>query len=397
MKKIFYCLFSLFYALVSCSRVAEIKNNEKGNLKATDKLVLVADKKFPLDSGSAAKPQLIQVYTDTAGRRSLVCLNTFTNSLNFYDYETLAFTKRVAYERKGPDQIMIPLGFYIKNEDSTYVYNDMQNDMVLINSKGKVLSRTSVINNMDPKKQVWTLSYPQHYPQTVTPIMELSGKLVLPGQFMWTLPDTLIHKFNFTSVMNMHDSTVQFVHNYPDSLYGFSYIWDDPLFTMVFCDAGPGKDEIIYSFPISHNLYIADISKPGYKVVYGGSNEAGTISSFEKPADGKISREALNEKACLTDLYGGIKYDKYRKVYYRFLRKALPESGRKLRWEDKEVTVIIMDEHFRYLGETSIGTMHEFYPENAFVTKEGLNIEYLDDSDVDEKFMNFKIFQPQKI
>ena len=44
-----------------------------------------------------------------------------------------------------------------------------------------------------------------------------------------------------------------------------------------------------------------------------------------------------------------------------------------------------MDEQFNYLGETPLGTSDEWNWSNSFVTEEGLNIEYIDKADLEEK------------
>lgn len=95
------------------------------------------------------------------------------------------------------------------------------------------------------------------------------------------------------------------------------------------------------------------------------------------------------------DEYGAIKYDKYQKVYYRFLRKAMPNAPDNTPWKAKPVTVIIMDENFNYLGEQSIGTGEKWHLENAFVTSEGLNIEYVANG-LNEDQLVFKIFNLKK-
>jgi hypothetical protein len=56
-----------------------------------------------------------------------------------------------------------------------------------------------------------------------------------------------------------------------------------------------------------------------------------------------------------------------------------------------------MDEQFNYLGETLIGKAEEWNWTNSFVTQEGLNIEYIDDNDMDEEHLNFKIFTIEKL
>ena len=44
--------------------------------------------------------------------------------------------------------------------------------------------------------------------------------------------------------------------------------------------------------------------------------------------------------------------------------------------------------------ETGRGTGEDWQWENSFVTKEGLNIEYIDDKDLSEMYMTFKTFVP---
>ena len=63
---------------------------------------------------------------------------------------------------------------------------------------------------------------------------------------------------------------------------------------------------------------------------------------------------------------------------------------------EKPIIVIMMDEQFHYLGETALGTSDVWNWNNSFVTEEGLNIEYIDRSDVDEQYMRFKICVPRK-
>ena len=55
-----------------------------------------------------------------------------------------------------------------------------------------------------------------------------------------------------------------------------------------------------------------------------------------------------------------------------------------------------MDEYFNYPGETVIGTGEDWYRQNSFVTKEGLNIEFIE-KDPEEKYLTLKIFTIKKI
>lgn len=375
--------------IISCNTGAsvEVKNKQRGTLKAVKKLEVTTDKKFPLDSLSAPRPPYIQVYNDANGNEYLAMLSGYSKNIFIYNYDSA----NTPVNQIPISTIQMPLAFHIKNMDSIYVYDDKMMEMVLLNNKSQAISKVSLINNANMKDLSWTYKYPQYIPHSVNAIIEHAGQLIFPGQFIWTLPDTIAQKFKFTSLIDINNNTVKYIHKYPYSIYGHGYVWDEPLFTNVYYVMTPDNKKMVYSFPVSHDLLIDDMDNDNEKTVYGGSNEAATITSLNEKKY-KNNNEYIYQKACTSDLYGGILYDKYKNVWYRFLRKALPEKGVRLRLENKKVTVIVMDKDFKYLGETEIGDMNEFYPDNSFVTKEGLNIEYIDHNDVDEKFLTFKIF-----
>lgn len=373
--------------LIACNSGLALKNEKQGSLKAVKKLALSSEKQFPLDSLSAPRPPYIQIYKDSSGKEYLAMLSAYSKNIFIYNYDSAG----TPVHQIPVSDVDMPLAFHIKNMDSIYVYNDKMMEMELLNNNSQVISKISLINNANMKDLSWTYKYPQYVPHTVNAMMEREGKLIFPGQFIWTLPDTVASKFKFTTLIDLNSNKVNYIHKYPYGIYGHGYLWDEPMFTGVYYDMMPDGKKMIYSFPVSHDLHIYDFNTEQDQTVYGGSNDAATIKSLDAKKY-KNNNEYIYQKACTSDLYGGVLYDKYRKVWYRFLRRALPEKGTRLRWENKKITIIVMDQDFNYLGETELGDMNQFYPDNSFVTKEGLNVEYLAPDDVDEKFLTFKIF-----
>ncbi len=280
--------------------------------------------------------------------------------------------------------------------DSIYVYNKALMELFLTNSNGQVLAKKSLIGDNNLRKSPWFLSYPQYNPETVTPFIETSKELLFTGQSFTTVNDTLINKFKFTAYIDYKLDHISFSHTYPKELYGFDYNWIGDLYTKVFVELHPDGDKLIFSFPVSHDLYIADIHSNAYHKVYAGSNEAGTNYSINKRPD-KVSSETIFVHYAKQNDYAAIKYDKFREVYYRFFKTAIPNPNRFSRPNDKFIGVIIMDKNFNYLGEKLLGTGKQWYWQNSFVTKEGLNIEYMDNDDVDEVSLTLKIFTLKKI
>jgi hypothetical protein len=383
-------LITIFFLSCSKKPSVSIVNEKKGKLHATVNLHETSVTKFPLDSVSAPRIQYCQVYSNGGGKRSLAFLNPNNKSIYLYDFESQEFIKSINLEDVEPSNIDKPTAFHIKSLDSIYVYNKTSLEIFLINSRGNVLKKISLIGDQNIKTSQWISKFPQYTPQTAMPFIETPTELLFAGQCVESIPDTIITRFNFIAHINFKTSVVNFSNTYPESLYGLNYNWSGGLFTQVYTDLSAERDKLILSFPVSHDLYISDLRSNKVKSVYGGSNQAGTISSII--ADNKETSKSLAKSHFIkNDEYAAIKYDKYRKLYYRFLRRSLPEGNENTDLNKKPIAVIIMDESFNYLGETTLGSARNWYLKNAFVTKEGLNIEYLEDN-LNEEFLTLRTF-----
>lgn len=393
MHKIFHIIiFSILF--ISCSNpVISVKNEKVGKLNATCQLVVSSNKKFVLDDNTATRPPYIQILNNSSEKRILTFLNPHNNSIYFFDYENSTYLKKISYEKEGSNAILGMAGYYIKNPDSIYIYNRALIEVVLADSTGHVKERIPLRG----KKQDWSNSHPQYILNTVCPFIEISGKLLLTGLSPFCLRSSLIDKFRFTACINLNNNQLEFHHIYPSDLYGVNANWDDPIFMQVYPTLS-SSGELVHSFPVSHDLYISKWNSNSATKVYGGSNVAKTINSIDWDW---ISQATPREKVLINylyqDLYAAILHDPWRKVYYRFMQQGLPDATANTKIGKKNIIVIIMDEQFKYLGETSIGKAKEWNWTNSFVTKEGLNIEFIDTEDTEEAFLNFKTFRIETI
>ena len=350
------------------------------------------EKRFALDSVSAPRPAYLQLYSD-GSKHYLTVLNTYKNAIYVYDYDNLNFVRSLTYPKKGSGNVGKIMCYYFKNKDSIYIFDAIKQRLTLTSDKKTTASTSvSLINNRDPKDTRWALDYPQHNQTAATPMLLTRSGLLFTGQYIWSIPEHIINKFQYTARINLQKGQVSYMHHYPLDIYASDYGWNDPVFTAVYCDLNAKGDYLIYSFPVSHDLYIADINGGDLKKVYAGSNSAHNI----KPVPSEIKNASdpmgdLKRYIRSTDLYGGVKYDPYRKVYYRFLQRGATVQTTDADWKKKVVAVVIMDENFKYLGETDIGSMHQWNWENSFVTQDGLNIEYVP-ADNNESQLIFKIF-----
>ena len=384
----------LFLMLTSCVNTVSIKNKKKGTLKADYQLVVRDEKRIWLDYETAPQSSYIQLHKDKEGARILTFINHHKNAIYFYDYEKGVYSRRIEYAKEGPNAILRLAGYFIKNMDSIYVYNRPLTEFVLTDSTGHVKQRISLRDNRNDRK--WPLYFPQYEFNTVNPLVEIQGKIYMTGADPFGVADSLIHQFKFASCIDLKSNNVEFMHTYPEELYGSNVNWQDPYFTQAYRALLP-DGKFIYSFPVSHDIYIASWHTNNYETVYAGSNMAGTIRSIDNDPK-RTSREVLIAHILRQDLYTAILYDPYQKMYYRFMLQGIPGAGMNTQLKQKPIVVIIMDEQFNYLGETVIGTAETWNWENSFVTSEGLVMEYIDqDMDFEEQYMILKTFKVEKI
>lgn len=389
MHRIFlYLVITL--ALFSCSdSVVRIENKMSGHLVPTHQLIVDGEKKIALDSVTATKPPFAQIYSDQMGNRYLTLLNSYSNSIYFFDYTNSDYRGKIDYAREGANAILSVAGYYIINMDSIYIYNMPPVEIALTDSTGYVKNRIALHST----ENNWSMYYPQYIFNSVNPFIKEGNNFIFSGFAPFSIQDSLINKFHITACLDFKNNKLDFMNNYPSELYGNNANWDDPLFMQVFSILSP-NGELVNSFPPSHNLYVTNLKSGKSKAVYGGSNVAKTITSIDWDLSaGRTSEQKIIEHYLRQDLYGGILHDPWRKVYYRFMQQGLANASTRSPLTSKPIIVILMDEEFNYLGETLIGTGENWNWKNSFVTKEGLNVEYLDTKDEEELFLNFKIFK----
>lgn len=384
---------SLVLLLASCAdNTISIKNEKKGKLKSSIELIANGEKKFYLDSETAPKSPYMQIFTNADGERMLTFLNPYKSAIYFYNYEDTTYIRKIVYEREGANAILRPAGYYIKSLDSIYVYNMPMTEVDLANSDGQVKKRISLRTD-EPD---WPDRYPQYLLKTVNPLILKDDKLLLTGQTFRSLPVSRIDDFKFAAYINIQTDEVRFCYIYPKEIYGSNSNWEGGLSTQVY-PALSSKGEIIHSFPASHNLYLYKEGTNIPRKVYAGSNVATTIHSINYDEPRKTPDELCLSHYLQEDMYGAIIYDPYRKMYYRFLIRGIPNASIKTSIEEKLINIIIMDENFNYLGETTLGKGKEWNWANSFITQEGLNIEYIDAKDINEDYLILKTFIPANL
>lgn len=387
-----YILYLFLFVFVSCNEKSTIinKNINAGKLTGTYQLVAKDQKQFRLDSVTAPKPIYIQLINDSTKGTLLTLLNEYNHKIYCYDYADTAFIRSIKYDGDAEKSIRKASGYYIKNWDSIYVYDMSGVAISLVNSSG-LMKKKITLHSSDKD---WPLHHPQYVLSAANPIFEYDGKLILTGQYIPSIPSERIDEFRFTCYFDLKRNEAEYKHTYPKELYGNDANWEGGMQTTVYPEL-LNNGTMIHSYPVSHDIYNSNIGANDFKTIYAGSNVAGTIESINYDNIKNTPKELVFKHYLQSDIYTAIKYDPYRNVYYRFLLERIPKATFKTPLENKPVSITIWDETFNYLGETRIGTEREWNWRNSFVTKEGLNIEYITD-ELDEDYLTFKIFTLEK-
>ncbi|RRN77933.1 DUF4221 domain-containing protein, partial [Pseudoxanthomonas sp. SGD-10] len=224
-------VFSL--ALISCTenKAVKIENLKKGQLTRKYELIESSKKKFKLDSLTSPMVQCSQVYMDSSGNRNFTFLNKNNKIIYVYNYHNSALVKKIPV---NTTDIGNAQGYFIQSEDSIYVYDKSFMSLSLINRKGNVLKKLSLIDNKNLKKSPWYFNYPQYDPQTATSFIKTPTELLFIGQYMESLPDSLVDKFKFIAHINLKTDKITYTNLYPKTLYGSNYNWDGQLYTQVY-------------------------------------------------------------------------------------------------------------------------------------------------------------------
>ncbi len=391
MKKCWIMGIAGLVLFADCTNQERGKNQYAGKLEATQQLVETGIKRFRLNTETKNRPPYLQICQDESGVQLLTFLNPRENAIYFYRYSDTTYLKRIAFEREGSNAILSASGYYVKSPDSIYVMNRPMIEVVLTDSLGQIRNRTVLLDKNDKE---WALTHPQYMLSAVAPMMMKGNHLLLPG--FAPFPETMEHRehFRFTAAIDLATQAVSYHHLYPESLFGNGSNWGGDLMQMVYPAFTP-EGKMIHSFPNSHDLYFSEWNDDAITSVYAGSNEAGPIRPLECEPGEKVANEQLLSFYLEQDWYAAILHDPYRKVYYRYLQKAIPSVSSRTQLNSKMLSVIIMDEQFRYLGETEVGTGEQWNWNNSFVTAEGLHIEHCGTEIEDDDYLTFGIFQPK--
>lgn len=388
-----------FFALIFSCKNETVKIQNK--LFAIDinsvSMVEELEIRFELDSLSARKPQNIQIIKNNNDRILFTFYNPINSSIYFYDLESMQFEKKIEFSNNDSNGIGNVIGYSALNKDSVCFFDFEKNNFILADLKNKdIIHKKSMFQGNNYEDYSWIDILPQLFPSTSTPLIRNNNNILFIGAHMWSIKDKQIPTFKFFGTYGLKNDSIQYKFTYPISLYGERFNWDDPIFNSPYYTFNEEEGKIVISFPVSHDLYLALYNQDTLSKVISGSKYSEYISPLNVDSKKVPTKSEMAEYIKNSDIYGPIFYDKDNLLYYRFVQYGITSLNESLTWEDKNYSIIILDNDLNYIGETEIGSHREWNVNNCFIADGGIYIEYLSENRLEnEDFLFFKKFTPK--
>lgn len=383
-------LFVVFLVIYSCNyHQGSVINTERNKSEKNYSVERKKIKEFLLDDETSYMIDYIQFKDDQYNK--LLFVNSFNNSIYFYNYDESSFEKRIIYEKEGQDGVSQLQAFLYLNDDSIFVYSYSTNILSLTNSDHRVLERYKLY---EAPIELPEIILPSPYVQTSTPLRMINEHIVCMGFVPGETNYEDEKNRPVACFINIKDKAMKYSVFYPEqySMYnwggGFTY-------RMPYYDVND-NDELIVSFAADHNVQVYPIHENVATDYYAGSNEIDKILSFPNPKDSHIDEDKAWQWYMTNSSYQNILYDKYRKLYYRIAR--LPKRDYKLSeiGNDKPIKIIILNNNLKYQGEVKLDEKTSYVLNNCFVTEEGLNIQVRTDDEDMLTFYVYSIYEKEK-
>lgn len=268
---------------------------------------------------------------------------------------------------------------YLISGDTIFLFDYNNNSIIIQNT------RLNERIEIPVKKEI--LYYPAP-PHGASKLIYKNNNLIFFGNISGEYNDE--NKLNrmICGKINLKNNDVDYYLSYPD-IY-FKYNWGGGLYRWIYSTYNNIDDMLIFSFPIDHYIYKSNLKFEPYERFYAGSQKIDKIPPLKKRKK-YVNTEAATQYFTENYSYSDIKYDKFNNVYYRIAEMKTKYEGIP-KWI-KEISVIILDNELRKIGETYIGRCHPCNNFTMHVSQKGLHIQK---ESTDEDLMLFTIYKLMK-
>ena len=342
---------SIFFFTVSCqnSYHSTEKIETEYELEITNKLT------FKLDSSKTAYTRGVQVYPDS-DPKYLLFFHSHGRYISIYDLKTQEILNEIHFDFEGPNSVPRSINYaYTHNFDSIFLFDPLPQQIYLVDSAG---------NNID-QFDLHLKDMHYIYPDGTNPPYFNSKTL-----YLTTYPSPMENATSSDYGMVEFDiarKSLGTKYNLSEKYdEGF---WDKHSYRKSISTFNEDNNSFIMSFPNDEYIYVTDAQANKSKH-FAGSSEMKTL----KPLADELYND--DEKTFRLQaeqgFYSGLKYDRWRKVYYRFAYNPINKLADRSTL-GKNASIIILNHEFEVIGESPINAKRYSFG-ISFINKDGLHL-----------------------
>lgn len=354
-------LFILFF--ISCT-FDKVNLNPQINYTNTYSLVEYESMSYKLDSLTSD----ISISSQYIEDKELFSFLSNKNEILFYNNQGI-LQNRIRLLNKG-------ISTYLIAGDTIFLFDYLNNNIIVQNTFLNEWKEIPI------KKEIPYYPAPPH---GASQLIYQNNNLFFFGNISGEYDNENKSNRMICGKVNLKNNNINYYLSYP-SLY-FEYNWGGELYRWIYSTHNIVDDILIFSFPAEHYIYKTNLKFETYERYYAGSQKIDKIPPLKKKK--KYNNSEISTKYFVENhSYSTIKYDKYNNVFYRIAEMKTKYKGLP-KW-NKEISVIILDNELKKIGESYIGKCHPCNNFTMYVNENGLHIQK---ESTDEDSMLFTIYK----
>ncbi|NJK83069.1 MAG: DUF4221 family protein [Saprospiraceae bacterium] len=358
----------LIFILFACQ-------SEQETQKASTKDVKLISKRkmhIPLDSITATPYFNTQLFQ----QNQLIVLNSKLNALQFYEFKDRGkMTKRLQFEKEGEYGVGSISKFLVHNLDSIFLLNAYQYKVYLVNDKGEIIEKYSLLT----RKIGDNTALPDPLPfSRMTLLGESLYICSVPDENPST--DAFYLSTNNVTKLNLRSKKFDYIYGFPEIYKTNRYPNKLNNMDLSFI---PPLNKFIHSFAASENIQVTNIDHRQTKEYYAGSILFDKIKPLVKPIPDatKNNLEGNKRPSFITVLH-----NPYQNLIIRLANtEAINEDNRQ---QKQKGSLIFLDYQFNKIGEAVFE--EDMFLLNMHFTEEGIYIFKKSDN---ENEMVYELFE----
>lgn len=325
-----------------------------------------------------------------ADKNLLFSLNWLENGIKIYDLNQKSLIKSLKFDFEGPNGVLDIMGFYVHNLDSIFLFNQLESQITVIDSSGKVNGK---INYYAPDQYSPAFIHNAYFQ---SPPLLKGEKLLVKTHYYGSLRDMtqeILQTKELLYEIDLKTGITQFLDfKFPDD-----YMLDGMKLFEGSISHGAGKH--VYSLFGDHRLFfVSDFGDP--LLSKNGKSEflPETLPTFPLQADGLVFRK----HSYYSPHYESLDFDPYREVFIRFAFHAFEQDESvpvsDLRNHSGPFSIQVFDNDLNLISETAFEA-NQYHPYDYFIAENGIYLSFNHPLNPKNKedLMNFELLKFEEI